>query len=129
MHARLAALALFSVLAQPAGRTVTLVLPQALRAGETASLVVTVGVIQHGAEIEITTTSGHLVGVISPYGIRTGRESCTYTVPLPAEAISGRRVSLLLSLDANGKQRAPTMREVKRVRVKIRSASQGNHRV
>jgi hypothetical protein len=123
MHVPLAALALFSVLAQhPAGRTVTLTLPHALRAGETATLVVTIGVIPHGAEIEVTTTSGRIVGTISPYGIRAGREAGTYTVPLPAEAISGRRVCVLLSIRANGKERAPTTKEVTRVRVSVRSA-------
>ena len=40
---------------------------------------------------------------------------------LPAEAISRRRVSLVLSLDANGLQRAPTMKAVNRASVKIRS--------
>src|SRR5216117_2513635 len=124
MRAPVAALALFSFLAQDStGRTVTLALPHELRAGESASLIVTVGVIPRGAEIEITTTSGGLVGVISPYGIRAGHEAGTYTIPLRAEAISGRRVSLLLSIHANGKQRAPTMKEVRRVRVKIMGAS------
>jgi hypothetical protein len=116
MRAPLVALALFSVLA---GRTVTLILPHAMRSGETASLVVKVGIIQHGAEIEITTASGRLVGVISPYGLRAGHEAGTYTLPLPAEAISRRRVCVLLSIHANGKQRAPTMEEVTRVRVAI----------
>jgi len=122
MHSPLAAVALFSVLAHhAAGRAVTLVLPHELRAGETASLVVSVGAIQHG-EISITTTSGRLVGVISPYGIRAGREAGTYTVPLPAEAISRTRVCLLLSISANGKERAPTAKEVTRLRVTIRAA-------
>ena len=123
MHSPLAAVALFAVLSQPpTGRAVTLVLPHALRAGESASLVVTVGVIPRGAEIEITTTSGRLVGVISPYGIRAGREAGTYTVPLAAEAINGRRVCLRLSLNANRTQRAPTTKEVKRVRATIQRA-------
>ncbi len=123
MRAFLAILALFAVGAHHSeSRTVNLVLPHALRAGETATLLVTVGVIPRSGEIEITTSSGHFLGVISPYGIRPGHESGTYAVPLPAEAISGRRVSLLVSLRANGKTRAPTMSEVKRVRVKIGSA-------
>ncbi|MEA2327778.1 MAG: hypothetical protein QOE68_2737 [Thermoanaerobaculia bacterium] len=122
MRFPLAALALVSVLAEhPPGRIVTIVLPHAPRAGETATLVVTVGKIQRGAEIEITTTSGRFLGVISPYGIRAGREAGTYTVPLPAKAIARRRVSLILTIHANGKQRAPTMAEITRVRVRIRS--------
>jgi hypothetical protein len=124
MHTFFAALTLFSLLAQEAsGRTVNLALPHALREGETAWLLVTVGVIPRGAEIEITSPSGHLLGVISPYGIRSGSAAGTYTVPLPADAISGRRVSLLLMLDLSGKQRAPTAREVKTVRVRIREGN------
>jgi hypothetical protein len=125
MHTLFAALTLFSLLAHEAsGRTVNLALPHALREGETAWLLVTVGVIPRGAEIEITSPSGRLLGVISPYGIRSGSAAGTYTVPLPADAISGRRLWLRLMLDLSGKQRPPTAREVKKVQVKIR---EGHH--
>jgi hypothetical protein len=90
-----------------------------LREDETAALIVTLGVLPRGDEVRITTTSGHPLGVISPYGIRTGQEAGTYVVPLPSEAISGRRLSLRLSVNAAGKQRAPAKNEVKRVRVEI----------
>jgi len=114
----LVALALLSTLAQPpTARSVTLTLPHALREGEVAFLSVTVGVIPRGAEIEITTPAGRPLGTISPHGIRPGHEAGTYTIPLPANAISGRRVTVLLSLSANGKKRVPTKREVKRVGV------------
>ena len=120
MNISLAALTLFALLAQkPTGRTVTLVLPHELRGDETAWLMVTVGAIPSGTEISITTPTGRPLGVISPYAIRAGREAGTYTVPLPAGAISGRQVRLRLSLDHNGKQRAPTKKEVKNVRVAI----------
>ncbi|HEX3067662.1 MAG TPA: hypothetical protein VHX14_03730 [Thermoanaerobaculia bacterium] len=123
MRAFLAILALFSVGAHHSDcRTVNLVLPHALRPGEIATLLVTVGVIPRSGEIDITTSSGRELGTISPYGIRAGHESGTYAVPLPAGAISGRRVSLLLSLRANGKTSAPTVRQVKRVSVRIRGA-------
>ena len=116
-----AALALFSLLAQrPAARTFTLTLPHALRPGETATLVVSVGVIPKGARIEVTTPSGRSLGTISPYGIRAGRESGTYTVPIPSDAITGRRVCVNLSLAFADAHRAPTDAEVKRVRVSIR---------
>lgn len=120
MRAAIATLMLFSLLApHPVARKMTLVLPHAPRADESAWLVVSLGPLPRGAEIEITTPSGQLLGVISPYGIRTGSESGTYTVPLPANVIQGRRVSLLVSLDFNGKQRAPTTKEVKKVRVRL----------
>ncbi|HEY4641057.1 MAG TPA: hypothetical protein VII75_06905 [Thermoanaerobaculia bacterium] len=115
-----AALALFSFLAQvPAARTVTLALPHALRAGESATLLVSVGVIPKGARIEVTTPSGHPLGTISPHGIRPGSEAGTYTVPLPSDAIDGRHVCVLLSLAFGDTRRAPSEKEVKGVRVRI----------
>jgi hypothetical protein len=124
MHAPLAAFTLFALLAQrPPCREVSLVLPHELREGESAVLLVSVGVIPRGARIAVTTPSGRLLGTVSPYGIPAGREAGTYTVPLPAEAISGRRVAVRLSLDWNRKQRAPTETEVKDVRVTIREDS------
>jgi hypothetical protein len=121
----LAALALFAVLAQhSAGRLVTLPLPHPVRAGETVFVELTIGAIERGAEIEITTPSGQLLGVVSPFAIRSGHPAGTYTVPLPSDAISGDRVSLRLSLDMQGgAQRAPTKDEVKSVRVKIVGAT------
>jgi hypothetical protein len=117
----LGALALFAVLAQnSAGRMVTLPLPHPIRAGETVFLELTIGAIERGAEIEITTPSGRSLGVVSPFAIRSGHPAGTYTVPLPSDAISGDRVSLRLSLDTHIRpQRAPTKQEVKSIRVKI----------
>ncbi len=126
MQAPLAALALFALLAQATytvpGRVVTLALPHALREGETAWLEVKIGVIERGAEIEITTTTGQSLGVISPFGIRSGRQAGTYTVPVPADAISDNRVSLRVLLNQGGHARAPTAKEVKSIRVRIMPA-------
>ncbi|HET7436839.1 MAG TPA: hypothetical protein VFN10_19170 [Thermoanaerobaculia bacterium] len=121
MHAPLAAFTLFALLTQQSSscRELTLVLPHELREEESAVLLVSVGVIPRGARIEITTPSGRPLGTISPYGIRAGREAGTYTVPLPANAISGRHVTLRLSLAFNGKHRAPAKKEVKGVRVVV----------
>src|SRR5690242_139565 len=94
-------------------RTETLVLPHALHPGETAWLEVKVGVIARGAEIDISTTSGRLLGVVSPFGIRGGSQAGTYTVALPADAISNGRISVRLSLNYYHAQRAPTREEVK----------------
>jgi len=122
----LIALVLCSAVAQPrTSRAVTLVLPHTLRQDEIATLTVSVGVIPRSAQIELTTPTGRPLGVISPYGIRSGHEAGTYTVPLPAEAISGRHVHLLISLAANGTKRAPTKKEVKRVRVVVRRGGEG----
>lgn len=123
MRAPLTALAFVIFLAQythgEAGRDVTLTLPHALRVGEAAWLEIDVGPLARGDEIDITTTSGRSLGTISPYGIRSGQAAGTYTVPLPADAIAGDRVSLRLTLG----QRAPTLDEVKSVRLKISGAT------
>jgi hypothetical protein len=101
---------------------VTLTLPHVPRAGETASLDVTLGVIPRGAEIDVTTPSGRSLGTISPYGIRSGEEAGTYSVPVPRDAINGKCVPLLLNLVFNGETRTPTKREVKKLRVVVRPA-------
>ncbi len=124
MRLRLVALVFFAFLALDAnagaGREVTLTLPHALRSGETAWLEVEVGAIERGEEIDIVTTSGRSLGVISPFGIRPGEQAGTYTVPVPADAIADGRVSLRLSVDQYGHaQRAPTAAEVRSVRVKV----------
>jgi hypothetical protein len=128
MHAPLATLALFALLVQSTntvpGRVVTLALPHALHEGETTWIEVRVGVLERGAEIEIITTAGQSLGVISPFGIRSGREAGTYTVPLPTDAISDDRVSLRVTLNhGSHAQRAPTAKEVKSIRLKIMPAA------
>lgn len=105
------------------GRVVTLTLPHALAAGETMFVELKVGAIERGAEIEVATTSGRFLGVVSPFGIRSGQDAGTYTVPIPADAISDSRVSLRLILTHYRQaKRAPTMKEVTAVRLKIVSS-------
>jgi hypothetical protein len=128
MYALIAPLAFFAVLAQPAqqvpGRVMTLALPHALRAGETAWLEVKVGVIERGEEIEIQTTAGQPLGTISPFGVRSGQPAGTYTVPVPPGAIANDHLSLRLLIDQSSHaQRGPTVKEVSRVRVKIMPAT------
>ena len=117
----------FALLVQPssaAGRVVNLVLPRNLNEGEGLAVELKLGVIERGDEIQVETISGKLLGVISPYGIRSGNEAGTYTIPVPAEAISNNRVSLRIILDrhSHGK-RAPTAQEVRSVKLKITPAS------
>lgn len=124
MQAVVTVLAICVIFAQPSPeRTETLVLPHALHLGETALLEVKVGVIARGAEIAISTTSGRLLGVVSPFGIRAGSQAGTYTIPLPSDSISNGRITVHLSLNYYHAQRAPTREEVKSVRVKIVDAS------
>ena len=122
MHTLLATLISFALLVQTSGapgRVVNLVLPRDLSADEGVAVEVKVGVIARGAQIKVETTSGKLLGVISPYGIRSGDEAGTYPIPVPAEAISNKRVSLRITLSYNRSKRAPTAQEVRSVQLKI----------
>ena len=127
MHTLLATLISFALLVQTSGapgRVVNLVLPRNLSADEGVVVEVKVGVIARGAQIKVETTSGKLLGVISPYGIRSGDEAGTYPIPVPAEAISNKRVSLRITLSYNRSKRAPTAQEVRSVQLKITPSRQ-----
>ena len=126
MHTLLATLISCALLVQTAGapgRVVKLVLPRDLRADEGAAVEVEVGVITRGAQIRVETAAGKLLGIISPYGIRSGHEAGTYTVPVPSEAISNKRVSLRIILSYNRSKRTPTTQEVRSVQLKITPSS------
>lgn len=125
MYTLAATLFSFVLLVQTAsagpGRVVNLVLPRDLNANDVVWLELKLGVIERGAEIEIETTKGETLGVISPHGIRSGHEAGTYALPVPPEAISDKRLSVRLTLSHGRAKRAPTAKEVKNVRLKITS--------
>jgi hypothetical protein len=105
---------------------ITLLLPHALRKGETAWLLVKVGAIGHD-QIQIMTQAGQSLGTISPFGIRSGKPDGTYTVPVPTEALSDGRLALRLSVMQSGRApRAPTTKEVKSLRLLIRQFKNGS---
>ena len=113
----------FALLVQTAGapgRVVNLVLPRSLTAEEGVSVELKLGVLERGNEIEVKTMSGKLLGVISPYGIRSGEEAGTYTVPVPPELVANKRLSLRIILDQHSRgKRAPTNKELRGVRLQI----------
>lgn len=127
MRPTLAAFALLVLLTQnahaDAAGDVILVLPHPLHAGESASVVLQVGAIARGQEIDVTTGSGRALGTISPLGIRTGQAAGIYTLPLPDDAFQDGRVSLRLSMTQFGAPpRPPTIEEVRRVTLTISGA-------
>ena len=127
MHTLFATLISFALLVQTAGapgRVVNLVLPRSLNENEGVAVELKLGVLARGAEIQVETTSGRMLGVISPYGIRPGNEAGTYAVPVPLEAISNQRVSLRITLSNNHNKRAPSNKEVRSVRLQITSANE-----
>ena len=120
--ATLFSLALLVQAANAPGRVVNLVLPRSLNEGEGIAVELKLGVLERGDEIQVETTSGKLLGVISPYGIRSGNEAGTYTVPVPTEEISNNRVSLRLTLNKHSRgKRAPTTQELRSLKLTITS--------
>jgi hypothetical protein len=109
-----------SALAQDAARNTTLELPRALAANETAFIEVQVGPIGRGRTIEVTTASGQPLGVVSPFGVRTGQDAGTYPLPVPKDAIRDGRLSIRLTISRpDGPPRAPTTDEVRGVRLGV----------
>ena len=109
-----------AVLAQDAARNMTLELPRALAAGETAYIEVQVGPIGRGRTIEVTTAAGQPLGTVSPFGVRTGQDAGTYPVPVPKDAIRDGRLSIRLTISQpGGSARAPTADEVRSVKLGV----------
>jgi hypothetical protein len=109
-----------AALAQDAARSMTLELPRPLAAGETAFIEVQVGPIGRGRTIEVTTASGQPLGVVSPFGVRTGQDAGTYPLPVPNDAIRDGRLSIRLTISQpGGSSRAPTADEVRSVKLGV----------
>ena len=123
MQTLFATLIAFALLLQTGGapgRVVNLVLPRSLHEDEGLAVELKLGVLERGAAIKIETTSGRNLGTISPYGIRSGEEAGTYTVPVPPEVVSNNRVSLRIILDQHSRgKRAPTDQELRAIRLQI----------
>ena len=120
LFATLIAFALLAQTGSAPGRVVNLVLPRSLTAEEGVSVELTLGVLERGAAIKLETTSGRKLGTITTYGIRSGEEAGTYTVPVPPELISNNRLSLRIILDQHSRgKRAPTDQELRAVRLQI----------
>jgi hypothetical protein len=106
--------------AQSAARDMTLQLPHPLAADETAFIIVEIGTIGRGQEVEVTTAAGQSLGVISPFSVRAGQEAGTYPLPVPATAVRDGRVSLRLTISQFGAPpRAPTAEEVRSVKLSV----------
>lgn len=102
------------------GRVRTLTLPHALDAADSVYLEVRLGALAGGQEIELSTDNGRRLGVISPHGIRPGRDAGIYTVPLPADAIRDGRVRIrLITTPAGGTARDANADEVREVRLVV----------
>jgi hypothetical protein len=115
----LAASAALALLAQPADaatRAITLHLPHALMAHQAMVATVRLGAVPRGTTILVQTADGRLLGTISPYAIVPGQEAGSYTVPIPADAVTDGEVTLFVGVEMSPTLlRAPHTDEVKSV--------------
>ena len=103
----------FGAGSQPGALTLTLALPRTPAPGEAIRVRVNAGVLPHGARIIVRTVTGKIAGTVAPYGVASGQEAGTYTIPIPAEAVSNGKLSLTFELkDRHGHVRAATQNEV-----------------
>src|ERR1044072_6252994 len=120
LFATLFAFALLVQTASAPGRVVNLVLPRDMTTDDRLAVELKLGVLQRGDVIRVESMSGKLLGAISPYGLRSGEEAGTYTVPVPAELVSNKRVSLRIVLDHDSRSNAaPAKRVLSNVRLQI----------
>ena len=128
MRVLAAAVVYFVVLMQQAeaaeGLDLDLTLPRELKAGETVFVELQLGLLSRGHELEVTTVAGRQLGVISPFGVRTGQQAGTFTLPVPPDVFVNGHVRLRLLLNQHlEKHRTPSAAQVKSVRVKIAPAA------
>jgi hypothetical protein len=100
--------------AAPSGTTV-LTLPRPPAANEAVWLSVRVGVLRRGAKVLVLSDDGAILGAISPFALRPGREAGTYTIPLPDPAVRQGRVAVRLVVEEGGVTRPATGGEVEDV--------------
>lgn len=95
---------------------IELTLPRPVSGNEKVWVEVRTRALPERAEIRVTAPDGTLFGTISPYGAPGTRHeaaTATYTIPLPASAISDDHVELCLEVDEPDKPpRAPWPVEV-----------------
>ena len=101
---------------------VVLSLPRPIAAGETVVIAVAIGPVGRGRSLEIATAEGRSLGVISAFGVRTGQDTGTYTVPVPSDAIRDGRLALRLMVRQGDTARAPTPSEVRGIKLSIAGA-------
>jgi hypothetical protein len=115
-----ALLAILTLAAHAAESERTLTLPRSLHAGEIAVIELKVGRIARGQEIHITTASGRELGVVSPFGVKSGQAAGTYPIPVPADAVAGRRLTVQVTITGNGAPpRTPTEQEVRSIEIVV----------
>src|SRR4051794_21400833 len=92
----------------------TLALPRQPAADEAAVLRLSAGVLPRQARVVVRTIDGEIAGTVSPFGVHAGRKAGVHTIPIPAKAIVGDKVTLRLEvLERNAQSpRPPTCAEI-----------------
>jgi hypothetical protein len=103
-----------------AASALELVLPRAPLPGEQVVILVEVGRLGGAGEIEVATSDGRLLGVVSPYAVRAGQAAGTYTIPVAAERMDGDRIVVRLRVTSSHQAaHPPSADEVLSVRAVI----------
>jgi hypothetical protein len=93
-----------------------LTLPLARQPAANEMLVVQIGVgaIGQGTKIVVRVSDEETAGTIVPYGVRAGQKAGMFTIPVPANAVADKKVSLRLEVLEKGAKaaRAPKRAEI-----------------
>jgi hypothetical protein len=116
MKGLLPALILWTQLAQPEiGLVKTLRVPPPQRTTDVIWLKVTLGTLQQGREVEISTPAGRLLGVISPFSKQAERQGGAYLVPIPVDAVAKQELVIRLVVTRGDIKRTPKVDEIKKI--------------
>lgn len=97
----------------------TLTLPRQPAANEALVLCLSVGVLPHHARVVVHTVDGEIAGTIAPFGVRPGQKAGVYTIPVPAKAVEGDKVTLRLDVLEKGAEaaRPPARAEIEEAKL------------
>jgi hypothetical protein len=105
----------------------TLPLPRQPAANEMLVIQIWVGAIGRGTKIVVRATDQKIAGTIVPFGIRPGQKAGMHTIPVPANAVADKKVSLRLEVLEKGAKaaRAPTRLEIEDAKLSFIPVSKG----
>jgi len=96
----------------------TLTMPHSLRANELVFLEIKLGSLDRGLRVDVETESGRSLGAISPFGVRSGKDAGTYTIPVPADALVKDSLRVRLMINDGRTKRSPAHEEIRSVVLK-----------
>jgi hypothetical protein len=102
-----------------------LTLPRQAAANEMLVIRVWVGSIGQGTKIVVRATDQKIAGTIFPFGIRPGQKAGMHTIPVPANAVADKKVTLRFEVLEKGAKaaRAATRLEIEDAKLAFIPAS------